>query len=262
MIRRRIRTRLAGDTRRALPLRIILAVLLGCLIPVGLVVLRPAALGGPAGYVIVVGQSMEPTLHAGDLVVTQRHDRYQPGDVIAYRIPAGDDGAGTLVIHRVIGGSAGEGYRTQGDNRDSPDFWRPKPTDIVGKRWALVPSAGTVLRWLRTPIAISGAVALTAFCWIALPRRQPSRTAPGTAPVSAPLPPRPGERPAPAPAGRLLSPPGGRAPSPVAPPGAESASPARGHRPLAPRRPASSLADGRRGLRRPARRSPPRVPVR
>ena len=37
-----------------------LLVLAGCF-----VTLRPAALGGPVQYVIVVGQSMEPTLYPG-----------------------------------------------------------------------------------------------------------------------------------------------------------------------------------------------------
>lgn len=95
--------------------------------------LRPAFLGGPVTYVIVAGHSMEPTLHTGDLVVARRQRTYRRGDVIAYRITKHQAGAGTLVVHRIVGGSSRVGYMTRGDNRRYRDPWRPKPADIAGK---------------------------------------------------------------------------------------------------------------------------------
>ena len=95
--------------------------------------LRPAFLGGPMTYVIVAGHSMEPTLHTGDLVVARRQSTYRRGDVIAYRIMKNQAGAGTLVVHRVVGGSSLDGYVTRGDNRRYRDPWHPKPADIAGK---------------------------------------------------------------------------------------------------------------------------------
>jgi hypothetical protein len=48
--------------------------------------------------------------------------------------PAYDQaGAGTLVVHRIVGGSSHDGYVTRGDNRGYRDPWRPKPADIAGK---------------------------------------------------------------------------------------------------------------------------------
>src|ERR687892_63615 len=90
------------------------------------VFLGPQFLGGPIAYVLVSGESMEPTLIHNDFVIARRQDTYQTGDVVVYRIPEGETGAGGLVIHRIIGGSAEDGYILQGDNRTTPDLWRPR----------------------------------------------------------------------------------------------------------------------------------------
>jgi signal peptidase len=127
------------------------------------VLLRPTMLGGPGSYVLVAGQSMEPGLHTGDLAFLLRQDAYQAGDVIAYRIPADEPGAGALVIHRVLGGSAATGYRTQGDNRDRPDFWRPTPSQIRGRMRVTLPHVGTVFAVARQPLVLATLCAAIAF---------------------------------------------------------------------------------------------------
>src|SRR6266566_1475858 len=60
--------------------------------------LRPEALGGRASY--------------------------RPGDIVAYRVPAGDPASGARVIHRILRGSPAAGYVVQGDNKSQPDPWR------------------------------------------------------------------------------------------------------------------------------------------
>ena len=95
--------------------------------------LRPQSLGGPAGYVLVSGKSMEPLYHTGDMIlVGAARELREVGDIIAYRVPKGDAMAGAQVIHRIIGGNATHGFIVQGDNSTAPDVWRPKPGDIVG----------------------------------------------------------------------------------------------------------------------------------
>ena len=115
----------------------------------------PGLLRGGAAYVIVSGNSMEPTLHAGDVVLTVRRGRYDVGDVVAYRIPEGEPGAGVLVIHRIVGGSARSGYILQGDNRAGRDPWRPRRGDIVGAEGLSVPRLGLALVYLRTPLGLA-----------------------------------------------------------------------------------------------------------
>ncbi len=129
------------------------------LLAVALVVLGwPQALGGVASYVVVSGVSMEPTYETGDLVVTRSASDYDVGDVIAFRTEEGD------VIHRIIGGNATDGFRTQGDNVDRADPYLPRPEDIRGRALFHVPAIGAWgLRLVRTvpaPILAAGAILL------------------------------------------------------------------------------------------------------
>ena len=119
--------------------------------------LRPAALGGPASYVIVSGSSMEPTLSGGDFVLALRQDDYAIGDLVAFRVPAGEPGEGAAVIHRIIG-REGEVFTTQGDNSDQPDTWHPTAQDILGQMRFSLPGGGRVVGWFRQPVVL-GAIA-------------------------------------------------------------------------------------------------------
>lgn len=125
-------------------------------------VLRPQVLGGPAGWILVAGESMEPNVHAGSLVVVLRQSEYRIGDVVAYRVPADDPGGGTNVIHRIIGGSADTGFIMRGDNTSGPDIWRPVPSDVVGAAWVVIPGAAPALLFLRSPIFMASFAAAVA----------------------------------------------------------------------------------------------------
>ena len=142
------------------------------------VFLRPSALGGPAGYVTVSGESMEPTMYDGDFVITRERSDYEVGDVLVYRIEEEEVGAGGLVIHRVIGGSIEEGFKTQGDNRDQPDLWYPTAKDIVGEVWIEIPRLGQWLPILRSPIVVAAVAALLAFGYVMGSGRKEEETDP------------------------------------------------------------------------------------
>lgn len=144
--------------------------------------LRPAFLGGPASYVMVDGASMEPTLHGGDLAVVRQQGAYGPGDIVAFRVPEGEPGEGATVIHRIVVGSAEEGFIVQGDNKERLDPWRPTGDDIVGKMWFHVPAVGRFLALLRAPLplaALAGGLAIL----LVLSRAQKGKRARGAAPV-------------------------------------------------------------------------------
>jgi signal peptidase len=129
--------------------------------------LRPTFLGGSAVYITVTGTSMEPTLHGGDFVILQERESYRTGDIIAYPIPEGEAGAGSRIIHRIIGGSGSEGYVTQGDNRVGADSWRPTDAEVLGSLWFHAPAVGRLFPHLRAPLviaALAGGLAL----WLVL----------------------------------------------------------------------------------------------
>jgi signal peptidase I len=128
--------------------------------------LRPDILGGSTAYVLVSGDSMKPTLEDGDFVIARRQDVYGEGDIAVYRIPEGDVGAGSLIIHRIVGGSAEDGYILRGDNRTTDDLWRPQPDDIAGKLWLYIPAVGKAIPYLRSPLVVALFAAIMAFLFI------------------------------------------------------------------------------------------------
>jgi signal peptidase I len=130
------------------------------LIGVGLFVLwavtfRPQILGGPATYLVVRGTSMLPLYETGDLVIARPAPAYGTGDVVGYRVPAGEIGAGRIVLHRIVGGDASAGFVMKGDNNEAADPWHPLPADIVGERWIVVPSIGRAIDWLHQPVVLA-----------------------------------------------------------------------------------------------------------
>ncbi len=127
----------------------------------------PQSFGGRAGWVLVSGTSMLPLLHTGDLVLVEHQSNYRVGDVIAYRVPKGQIGAGHVVIHRIIGGNGRTGWRMKGDNRTAPDLWYPTNHDVIGVKQLRIPDAWFVLRIFNMPILLALFAGIAAFYWIA-----------------------------------------------------------------------------------------------
>jgi signal peptidase len=128
----------------------------------------PQTLGGRAGWVMVSGTSMLPRLHTGDLVLVERRSGYHVGEIVAYRVPRGQVGAGHVVIHRIIGGNGATGWRMKGDNRTAPDLWYPTNHDVVGVKQLRIPDAWFVLRVFHMPVLLALFAGFGVFFWIAL----------------------------------------------------------------------------------------------
>jgi signal peptidase I len=136
----------------------------------------PASLGGKTSYSIVSGHSMNPTYHTGDLVVLRAQRTYRVGQIVVYRVPAGEPASGQYVVHRIVGGSNVTGFVTRGDNNSSVDIWTPHNIDIQGAAIVLLPKAGWVLRQGRDPLlyALLGGLYCGRLLW---PRRKSSKPA-------------------------------------------------------------------------------------
>ena len=157
------------------------------------VTLRPTSLGGPATYIVVRGDSMLPGFHSGDLAVLQAGSGYGPGDVIGYRVPDGEVGAGQVVVHRIVAGDARSGFTMEGDNNPAPDPWRPHGGDVAGRLWLLLPGLGRVIVVAHQP-AIAGALAVSLLVMVVLARRPSRRQAPQGTPGPSVRPAGPGMR--------------------------------------------------------------------
>jgi signal peptidase len=127
----------------------------------------PQSLGGRAGWVMVSGTSMLPRLHTGDLVLVEHQSSYHVGEVVAYRVPKGQVGAGHAVIHRIIGGNGRTGWTVKGDNRTAADLWYPTNRDVIGAKALRIPNAWFVLRFLHAPLFLALLAACVAFFWLA-----------------------------------------------------------------------------------------------
>jgi signal peptidase len=174
---RRSRRAVLGVLLRLVALAVGVAV-----VTVAVALLRPVSLGGPAGYTIVSGDSMSPTFASGDLVITMEQSSYEAGDVVVYAVPRGKTGEGAHVVHRIIGGTAFGGFTVRGDAKDADDPWRPTADDVVGKVVVAVPSAGTVLLFLRSGLGLALLAGLaTALIALAALRDPPPRPDPPAA---------------------------------------------------------------------------------
>jgi len=133
--------------------------LLSALLVAWFMLLRPASMGGSVTYVVIRGDSMEPSYASGDLLIVRNQPSYGRRDVIAYRVPDGEVGEGIVVVHRIAGGSAAAGFTMRGDNNPSADPWVPHGTDVVGKAWLLIPRLGLVLMVVRQPLVLAAMAA-------------------------------------------------------------------------------------------------------
>jgi signal peptidase len=133
---------------------------------VSVFLLRPGVVNSPVSWVVVAGDSMLPTLQSGDVVFVKRKGSYDKGDVVAYRVPEGDPGAGIVIIHRIVG-SDRHGYRLQGDNKDGLDPWQPEDGDVVGSMFFDIPRLGLAVGFLRTPMGFAALAAIVTFSILA-----------------------------------------------------------------------------------------------
>lgn len=144
--------------------------------------LRPEWLGGPATFVLVRGDSMVPTYGNGDFLIAYPQGGYEVGDIVAYKVPAGEVGAGHLVVHRISAITA-SGFELQGDNNPASDPWVATSADLVGRVAVRIPAVGLVLAFVLQPVIAGGfaAALVVMFCvsrssWLqpAAPRRSAS----------------------------------------------------------------------------------------
>ena len=90
----------------------------------------------PAILLLILGTSMEPTLHNGSrhLETFPPYATLHVGDVVNYR----NDFIHTPVVHRIVGGWAGK-WITRGDHNSTVDRGYLTPHNYIGE--VLIPCA-------------------------------------------------------------------------------------------------------------------------
>ena len=137
------------------------------------IVFWPSSLGGSTRLIVVEGHSMEPTYHFGDLVVARTNPHPKVGEIIVYRVPKNEDGAGKLIIHRVRTIRPDGTFQTQGDNRDTPDPYHIRSGDIQGSPLFALPHAGRAIGICSNPLVVGAAAGLLVMflLWPTRPKR-------------------------------------------------------------------------------------------
>ena len=126
------------------------------------VAFAPIQAGGQAAYIIVIGKSMEPNYHLGDMIIVRQDSHYKVGDIVAYK----NMQLKNNVFHRIIGSESGR-YTLKGDNNSWVDTYNPSADEVIGKLWIYLPGLGNIIQRIRTPLNMALIVGLMmkASCW-------------------------------------------------------------------------------------------------
>lgn len=114
-----------------------------------LIFLWPVQLYGNTSYIMLLGDSMTPTIESGTFVVVKPEQEYLLGDIIAF---VNEDNRN--VVHRIVE-QADKGFITKGDNNRKTDPKIVPIENIVGRTIFVVPYVGFTSLFLQTPIGMS-----------------------------------------------------------------------------------------------------------
>lgn len=96
---------------------------------------------------VIVSPSMQDTIDVHDMIIIQQKKEYRKNDIITFK-----DGQ-EYTTHR-IADIQGDKFVTKGDNNNSADIIPVDASQIVGKVVLVIPKAGKVINFLRTPIGM------------------------------------------------------------------------------------------------------------
>ena len=100
---------------------------------------------------VIISQSMEPTIHVQDAIVTKREDNLQVGDVCTY-LSKNPSYFGIMITHRIIGINTNEKgekvYIFKGDANLTADPMPVEKDQIYGKVVMKIPKIGYIQYFL------------------------------------------------------------------------------------------------------------------
>ena len=114
------------------------------------ILFAPTKIGGGISYVVVNGNSMEPSFHVGDLILAREQNVYSVDELVVYQHPRIG-----YVFHRIIDKDFEGAFILKGDNNSWEDTYRPMPEEVVGRLWLHIPKLGKIMQRLRSPFAFA-----------------------------------------------------------------------------------------------------------
>lgn len=109
---------------------------------------------GGYGQAVVLSGSMEPAISVNDLLIIQKCDKFETGDIITFV-----DSSNDLVTHRIIEIN-GDEITTKGDANNVCD----KPFNIErvkGKVIAIIPKIGYIITFIQNPFFVVCIIIIT-----------------------------------------------------------------------------------------------------
>lgn len=110
-------------------------------------------LSGHLSFIIVVSDSMEPSVPRGSFALVVRTNDYGVGDVILFKVYS------KPVLHRIVDVENGY-YRTKGDRNTLRDPWRVAFEAVGGELVIAVPNLGYIFWILRKPLNFALSITL------------------------------------------------------------------------------------------------------
>jgi signal peptidase I len=107
---------------------------------------------------VVLSGSMLPVLKIGDVVLVESTKYRQPkiNDIVLYTARALDGTPVTTYAHRIIGGSAQDGWTIKGDNNNQPDYGLKANKDVKGVVLLNIPKLGRLLSPIPIALMLGG----------------------------------------------------------------------------------------------------------
>lgn len=148
----------------------------------GTVVLK-STLGTSNPMMVVISQSMVPTLGVGDFIFIQNIENFDQinigdlpiGDILVFLRPGFNE---EYIVHRAIGGTKTDGqwtYQTKGDNNAFPDGFPVTETLVIGRVVNRIPVIGYFSLFIKTMKGfgfILGLMAISFFYDNILPKKE------------------------------------------------------------------------------------------
>jgi signal peptidase len=103
---------------------------------------------------VILSGSMEPAIPVGSLVLVIPEAWYLPGDIITFR---SDPASREMVTHRIVTADPGQTFFTQGqfttkgDANKTADYGVVPASNVVGRVFSIIPSAGYAVNFSKTP---------------------------------------------------------------------------------------------------------------